>query len=283
MKQLLKKSNQIKIHQSHNQDFNIAVKLIMKPMVNNFDFWDRLREILCIDEELNEKINCSFSDNIFGNNPISRDLSLKGILSPNAPNDKFEDSIDWLGSYESISSPGKIRLNITTLQYFFYAILRKLILEKKHKIDFEDFENLANLVIYKTYFHELFHHFSDVYGCNRQGKGTNYSPMGRRNQKHWVYEKEEALAVAASRHITGLFASATPLLTDFFEFSYKYTSVGYKDWTDYQAYPNFRKGIKDYFIVETKLLEPGFDYLDDMFEHQFVSLINNPFAILVLA
>lgn len=285
---LLKKSSQIKISAQHKDKISKAVKEIMKPFErkrsdSHLDsvFWEDLSDFLYIDAYSLTNTGGDFLKNIEEKFPETKGITIEKIFHPEETQED-EDPSSWLGSYHAISSPGKITLNLNTLRVFFFTILQKLIVQNKHKIDHDDFESLAELTVYKTYFHELFHHFSDVYGWNRQGKGTNYSPNNRRDQRHWKFESEEALAVAASRHITGMFCSATPLLTDFFDYSYLYTSKGYKDWINYQSYATFRRGLVDYFEVEPKLKDPSFDYLQDMFEHQFISLINNPYAIIHL-
>lgn len=282
MPRLLKKSSQIKISAEHQKEIKKATEKIMHPFKKS-DFWTELLDFLFIDKALEKIANEDFLKNIEKECSGTKKITLEEILSPNETNeDEDEDPSSWLGSYHSISSPGEITLNLNTLRVFFFSILQKLIVENKHKIDYKDFALLAKLTIYNTYFHELFHHFSDVYGWNRQGKGSNYNPSKRRDQKHWKFEDEEALAVAASRHITGMFGSATPLLTNFFEHSYLYTSKGYKNWIKYQSYSAFRPGLVEYFEVEPKLKSSSSDYLQDVFEHQFIAIINNPYANIVL-
>lgn len=285
---LLKKSSQIKISAQHQDKISKAVKEIMKPFERKpYDshlesvFWNDISDFLCIDPNLLNPSGKDFFKNIEEKFPEIKGITIENIFHPEETKED-EDPSSWLGSYHSISSPGKITLNLNTLRVFYFTILQKLIVQNKHKIDHDDFESLAELTVYKTYFHELFHHFSDVYGWNRQGKMMNYSPKNRRDQRHWKFESEEALAVAASRHITGMFCSATPLLTDFFDHSYLYTSKGYKDWILYQSYSTFRRGLVEYFDVEPKLKHPSFDYLQDMYEHQFIALINNPYAEIIL-
>jgi hypothetical protein len=283
---ILKKSSQIKISAQHQEIISKAVKNIMQPFekkpkdpyLENV-FWENLSGYLNIDTNLLTNTGGDFLENIEKKFPNTKGITIEQIFNPEESNED-EDPSSWLGTYEGISSPGRITLNINTLRVFFFTILQKLIIKNKHKIDHDDFQSLAELTVYKTYFHEIFHHFSDVYGWNRQGKGTNYAPKNRRDQKHWKFEIEEALAVAASRHITGMFCSATPLLTDFFDHSYLYVSKGYKDWINYQSYSTFRRGLVEYFDVEPRLKDPNpkYDYLQDMFEHQFISLINNPYV-----
>jgi hypothetical protein len=244
---LLKKSSQIKISAQHQKIISKAVKEIMKPFeVKPSDqhlesiFWAKLCYILNIETTSLTVTGGDFLENIEKIFPGTKGITITQILNPEQTNEE-EDPNSWLGSYHAISSPGTITLNLNTLSVFFFSIIQKLIIINKHYIGHDDFQSLAELTVYKTYFHELFHHFSDVYGLNRQGKGTNYNPHNRRDQRHWKFEIEEALAVAASRHITGMFCSATPLLTHFFDHSYLYTSRGYRDLINYQSYASFRR------------------------------------------
>jgi len=285
---LLKKSSQIKIIDRHQVEISRAVKKIMEPFEKkpsgrylDSDFWADLCDFLCIDPNSLTNDGCDLLKKIEEKFPETKGITMDEIFNPEETNED-EDPSTWLGSYESISSPGTITLNLNSLRVFFLIILQKLIVQNKHKLDHDDFESLAVLTVYKTYFHELFHHFSDVYGTNRQGKGSNYRPNNRRDQRHYKFESEEALAVAASRHIVGMFGSATPLLTDFFDHSYLYTSKGYKDWINYQSFATFRRGVVDYFEVDPRLEDSSADYLQDMFEHQFIALINNPYAKIYL-
>ena len=292
---IIKKSSQIKFTRNHVKEINSAEKHISEPFsrrrYEEDEFWEDLEGFLCLPAKKEENLDITssnkdyadFRDNLYRVNKATRDIHLEGIFSPGDNGDYLiDDSDDWLGSYSSISSPGLIKLNVNKIQVFFYSILRKLIINKKHKINYEEFSHLARLTVYKTYFHELFHHFSDIYGCNRQGKDKRYAPKHRRDQRHWVFESEEALAVAASRHLTGMFCTGAPLLTDWLDYSYQYTSNGYKEWKKYQSHQSFRKGVVDYFDVSKNLRDSSYDHLEDLFAHQYLSLINNPFAILRL-
>jgi len=186
-----------------------------------------------------------------------------------------EEDTGWLGSYGGISSPGPIKFHKNNLRKFLCAMLCYLTMGKKHNISLDQLVLLIQLIVYKTYFHEIFHHFSDIYGIISAGPKV----PSRKNQKHYNFKVEEALAVAASRNVNGLFAiDGSVLIEHFFARAYKYTSPGYRDWTDYQSYKSFREGVKNYFNVHAKLQDPNFDYLEDLFEHQYVSLINNPYA-----
>lgn len=286
MPQFLKKSSQIKIKREHENVLKNAQEKIVNILEDGLgyddddEFWNLISDFLCIDERFSEKKGCNFFDNLRYKNPKTAEYRLENLLSPQG-NTPVADGNTWLGSYHSISSPGKITLNISALQVFFFSVLREIIIHKKHKINEDDFWFVALLTVYKTYFHELFHHFSDVYGSNRQGK-TATPPASRRDQLHWDYEVEETLAVASSRHITGLFGNGSVLCSEFFVISYEYTSRGYKDWKNYPSYSEFRKGIVDYFKIEAKLSHPKYNHLEDMLEHMFVALINNPFAEIVL-
>jgi len=190
-----------------------------------------------------------------------------------------DEDTEWLGSYGGIKSPGTIKFHENNLRKFLYAMLGYLKTDKKHKISLNQLKLLIKLIVYKTYFHEIFHHFSDIYGIISSG-----SPIpSRKKQKHYCYLKEEALAVAASRNVNGLFAiDGSVLIEHFFTRAYKYNSPGYKDWGEYQSYESFREGVKKYFNVDARLQHPDFDYLEDLFEHQYVSLINNPYANIIV-
>lgn len=259
------------------------------------DFYSYLEEIFGIDKEDRKEGDKVFEEKIERIVGDSNLPTLEAILSPKKEQVQSceylddnelicrEDPDDWLGSYESISSPGKIKLRVKKLQVFFFRIVRKLIIEKGHKMDAEEFKRIAELSIYKTYYHELFHHFSDVYGTNRQGLLKKQFPLNRRDQSHYKFKTEEALAVAASRHLVGLWMDGSTLDEHWAGFAYQYRSIGYEDWILYQSYDLFMQGIYDYFQMNPKLTYSGKGWdkpLKNMLEYQFLSLLNNPYASL---
>ena len=226
-------------------------------------------------EEYSEEIPTAI-ENVIKNilEEIPYEEIINDTLNPKEGGEEEEDT-GWLGSYGGISSPGSIRFHQNNLRKFLSAMLCYLTTNKKHNISLDQLVLLIQLIVYKTYFHEIFHHFSDIYGIISAG------PVfpSRKTQKHYIFKTEEALAVAASRNVNGLFAiDGSVLIEHFFARAYQYTSLGYRDWTDFQSYKSFREGVKNYFKVHVKLQDPNFDYLEDLFEHQYVSLINNPYA-----
>jgi len=195
---------------------------------------------------------------------------IEQILDENADDDDNErDSSSWLGSYHTIQSPGKIKLHKRRIKNFLYGIIKHL-QTKKHKISFQKFELLAKLTVYKTYFHELFHHFSDVHSIIA-------------GKTHYDYKKEEALAVAAARHISALFCDASVIHEHFFKKAFAYTGKGYKDWTNYPSYVSFKKELVIYFKIDGKLIDADYSSMEDVLESQYLALINNPFATLSIS
>tara|TARA_B110000240_G_C13487303_1_gene448047 strand:- start:52 stop:852 length:801 start_codon:yes stop_codon:yes gene_type:complete len=191
---------------------------------------------------------------------------IEQILGENADDDDERDSSSWLGSYHTIQSPGKIKLHRRRIKNFLYGIIKHL-QTKKHKISFQKFELLARLTVYKTYFHELFHHFSDVHSIIA-------------GKTHYDYKKEEALAVAAARHISALFCDASVIHEHFFKKAFAYRGKGYKDWTNYPSYVSFKKELVIYFKINGKLIDADYSSMEDVLESQYLALINNPFATL---
>lgn len=145
---------------------------------------------------------------------------------------------EYLGMYYCIkfNNRGKIVLFYETLNEFFWQVINEL--SDCYIIEQENIKELARFTVLKTYYHEQFHHFSDV--CRQ---------LFDRNLEH---EIEEALAVAWSHsklvsNIQKNFPLGVPeRYKKLTEAIYQYKRAGYRDWVKYQNPVDFRKGIRDY-------------------------------------
>jgi hypothetical protein len=149
-----------------------------------------------------------------------------------------DDPSGYLGSYRRMKSPGLIRLNLDNMQVFFWDIVCRLACRDGYEFTRDQITELARLCIYKTVYHELFHHFMDV-------------------QSHIVMHhyfdryREEALAVACSRILVGFESRYNHLyVSDFLAEAYKYTAPGYRDWEEFRSSEQFVLGVRDYMPLE---------------------------------
>jgi len=144
-----------------------------------------------------------------------------------------------LGSYQSMRSPGVIKLNKNNLINFFW----RLVLDIDTALPGwnwreEDLEMLSEWAVDKTYYHERFHHSMDVlrYLFDVQ----SFDSL-----------REEALAVAYSRYhyrnINGGYRNKHSILLDeFFHLAFCYTSPGYRDWQQYGDVAALQTGVCEY-------------------------------------
>ena len=179
-------------------------------------------------------------DNIDGVdlNRIANSRTRKGI--PNI----FDSGKMTLGSYKRMASPGIIRLNIDNIQISFWTKVFKLICKKNYSFTREKIEELAKLAIYKTLFHELFHHFIDV----QSYLSENY---------RYDFETDEALAVAFSRIQIGYETKNHSYISDYLDLAYSYTLDGYKDWVKYKGEEQFIHELIKYIAIDRDLITLG--------------------------
>jgi hypothetical protein len=153
----------------------------------------------------------------------------------------------WLGSYTPMRSPGKVILYAYNLQRFFGGLMNKAFRDglRLKKIDYE---KGADLIAYKTYYHELFHYYADVLK-------TLFS-------SRYDSDKEEALAVAYAYRELSSFEKAykenmAPAIFDYLmDHAFRYTSDGYRDWQLYKSDDKFKSGLLSYISpATTPLLE----------------------------
>lgn len=108
-------------------------------------------------------------------------------------------------------------------------------------ITYADFKNMAEMCVRKTFYHEYFHHYSDIqqrlYGFIK----TKYI--------------EEALAVAWSRLkvdefcIEGLkLQSVKPIFDAYKRKLYNFCLPGYRDWENYNKPSTFYEGVRKYMM-----------------------------------
>ncbi|WP_243312240.1 hypothetical protein [Fundidesulfovibrio agrisoli] len=147
-----------------------------------------------------------------------------------------------LGSYTCMSSPGVIRLYQNNLTNFFWGMVRFAIDNYNlRNITRVDLKNYLSLVVYKTYFHEIFH-----FNCNifREIFEFTYSPL-----------LEEALAVSyANLRLsklredgkTSIGRSYAVLYNIFLRHGFEYVSPGYKDWRQFEGYSRLSTGVVEY-------------------------------------
>lgn len=156
-------------------------------------------------------------------------------------NEIREDS-DVLGTYTRMRSPGVVTLRARAIRNFFWQIVTVLRQQPFEVfITVPELERIAAMLARKTYYHEIFHFNSDVMGML----------FGS------VYDKfqEEALAVAYSRLMlqrdrssanTQIGRMNAALYNRAIEYSFQYTSEGYRDWVHYNDEVRFKNGLLDY-------------------------------------
>lgn len=166
-----------------------------------------------------------------------------------------------LGLYVPMHSPGQLILFSNNLRRFYWS----LVLNHRHGLPYLtplDLQGALDLVIRKTYQHELFHFHCDVL---RQLFGSQY----RRDH-------EEALAVAWSRQqITGqrgvwnskIGRMNGVLYTRLIDAAFAYRSPGYRDWPQFADDSRFRPALLSYLAdpnALTRLEANGISNLPDL-------------------
>jgi len=153
---------------------------------------------------------------------------------------------NWLGRYSPMSPTGLIQLHRPRLGSFFRHLI--LPLHQKHQITAYQLCRLAEATVAKTFVHEAFHHRSDLLRLM----------FGTRLRDPLV---EEALAVAASRHIVEKHGGSAfcewevlplKLRDDFLNTAYHFTAAGYRDWRNYQN-SAFEEGLFRHVVHESVL------------------------------
>ncbi|WP_156180896.1 hypothetical protein [Desulfovibrio sp. TomC] len=148
----------------------------------------------------------------------------------------------FLGSYTNMHSPGIISLYKTNIKDFFWELVRRCLTLGVSYITKEDLQRISNFVVFKTYYHEIFHFNCDVQ-CHLWGYRRDHL-------------REEALAVAYSRlRIYDLRNNANStigrtngvLFNTAFKEAYRYTSPGYRDWVSFPDWITLRQEILEYF------------------------------------
>jgi len=142
-----------------------------------------------------------------------------------------------LGLYRPMRSPGTVLLFGDNLDLFFCSLIRE-ISKTVVFITPSDLAAASEIVVNKTYYHELFHYDCDVFrhlfGCGRDTL------------------KEEALAVARARFLIeqerGKWATKIGRMNGvvygkLMELAFDYRSAGYRDWRLYASEQAFRSGL----------------------------------------
>jgi hypothetical protein len=165
----------------------------------------------------------------------------------------IESNEDLLGVYMRMQSPGKIILYLEKLTIF--LLQNMLYLSRQgHSVRVGHVKQMANIVVNKTYFHEQFHHLSDVSGYMFNS----------------VYDKdtEEALACAFSYHkMLGHIKkskeidSDEPIIKNLIDAIYVYYGKGYRDWVNYSNESKLRGGL-DAYLGNSKTLQLGKNRID---------------------
>ena len=187
-----------------------------------------------------------------------------------------------LGTYRRISSPGVIELRQGALGRFSLSLAVKLQREG-FSMTLDDFFNIHAIIVAKTFFHELFHHLSDLTYRMRFTSGNS----GNDPLDHFVSLEEEALAVAVSRWHIGQKVNATTLIESLLYLAYDYKLKGYKDWINFKGDITLWEGVIDYFKYEDRLLKnrdgSTNDSMHKLVQSSWNQLCNQPFAEVIIA
>ena len=164
------------------------------------------------------------------------------ILEPGQESPCMRGNVIILGTYSAMSSPGVVSLCLDNLKDFFHSLVNRS-LHAGHPISSKELKLIAKIVVYKTYWHELFHFDCDVLRHLFGG--------------YIDRNIEEALAVARSQWRIRSFNGYKFLgiSRDRFDFivseAFKYTSPGYKDWVNYSDEKDFQHGLLRYINPPT--------------------------------
>jgi hypothetical protein len=165
-----------------------------------------------------------------------------------------------LGVYYAMSPRGKIVLYWERIGSFFWHIMIDLIKNKRHQITVYELSKLAEATVAKTFYHEMFHHKSDLLTIL----------FGSRKE----YLREEAFAVAASYFEVkscggGWDYASHKLREDFLSLAYQYTAPGYRDWVNFKHRWHYEEEALEYVIhpVALRLLKLASEDCNDFFRH----------------
>jgi hypothetical protein len=185
-----------------------------------------------------------FAEKLFEGPPLEIFLDPEPDVRPEADDEnrlwRLSEEHRLLGLYIPMHSPGRVLLIGRNLRAFFWSLVGKLHSHLPYLTPF-DLKGVLQVVVTKTYQHELFHFHSDVL---RQMFAAPYDRF-----------LEEALAVAWSRlqilqqrgqwnspigRMNGVvFNHLLPL-------AYAYRSPGYRDWPLYADAVRFKPALLDY-------------------------------------
>ncbi len=177
-----------------------------------------------------------------------------------------EEGEEYLGRYIPMSSPGTIELNGPRLRGFFWSIVNRL-QRSGHSFWKSDLEGLAHLTVFKTWWHEHFHLFSDIQSHLLQ------SASGARTR-----DLEEALATAfcyrlimreRSKWQTIIGRIHASIFAPFLRIAFNYRSPGYRDWPQYDDNVRFADGLVTHFSpIRASWLEANGVPVGDLLEVQ---------------
>ena len=143
-----------------------------------------------------------------------------------------------LGLYKPMRSPGKVILFANNLQSFFGSLMRKAFRDGLRPKK-ADYLQGADLIAYKTYYHELFHYDVDVLKTLFSSRHDS--------------DKEEALAVAYAHRMLSSYEryytkkNMNPAIFRYLmDHAFRYTSRGYRDWPYYRSDVAFKSGLLTY-------------------------------------
>lgn len=171
------------------------------------------------------------------NNPKNGELKHSGELTTGNPRGNLPPLL--LGLYRPMRSPGTVLLFCDNLELFFWSLIREISLTVTF-ITPADLSAANEIVVSKTYYHELFHYDCDVF---RQLFGNGRDPL-----------KEEALAVARARYLIeqerGKWATKIGRMNGvvygkLMDLAFDYHSAGYRDWRQYASEQAFRSGLME--------------------------------------
>jgi len=168
---------------------------------------------------------------------------LKPTLATFSETGDDSESLNWLGKYAPMRSPGTITLHLDNLGGLFWHALKQIV--AKEQVTFDQMRDLAAATAYVTFLHEMFHHYCDV------NRGTPNETLARL--------REEALAVAWSWYGLHHERATFPTLPDgiwqaFLDLRFDYRAPGYTEWSDYLHCHVFVKSVSDHLIIKTSLL-----------------------------
>ena len=174
-----------------------------------------------------------------------------------------------LGSYTSMSSPGRLVLYRKNLRDFFWSVVVDVLYQDPTIcISKNDLKNTAYVIVRKTCWHEKFHFCCDVF---RHLFASSFDSL-----------TEEALAVAYSRQKIlaerqNRTTSIAKIHSHFFglvmEKAFAYTSPGYRDWPKYIDQEVFGQKLLEYAMKPRGVLASNGVNLSDLPRGMIESLL----------